>query len=360
MEPQPVLCDTDAILNEALPNLQASSTLILDCEGINLGERGGSLSLITLRTTSPSSAQTYLIDVVRLSPSALHPIFTLLRSSSVLKIVFDGRMDFSALYHGHGVELQGVLDLQLVDVASRRESPEEHLQRLGKYLNRGEINANKRMYVDVHKLSGLAECVREHSAADSQAASKGQGECIRINSAGLSGLNIYPSVSHAHWGLRPLPKDYIAYANADATLIHTLFKKFTEMGYITPNLTSLSYTYVSMWKDNQPAFPRTGHPLLPLGIINHASSYGSSKPCTVCSRSLPEAAFSKTSWKANNRKCWVCRAVSVRGSNRRRWDSDDDDYGYEDDSDDYGLGYDSDRYGLGYDSDDYGWEGYSD
>ena len=350
MDPQPVLCDTDTVLNGVLPALQACSTLILDCEGVNLGVRGGSLSLITLRTVRPSFAQTYLIDIVRLSPAALAPVFALLRSSSVLKIVFDGRMDFSALYHGHGVEIQGVLDLQLVDVASRCESPEAHLKRLGNYLKRGEINANKQMYVDVHKLSGLAECVREHTAADSSCVSKGQGGRIRLTAACFSIFNVYALVNHANWGLRPLPEDYIAYATADATLIHTLFDKFTEMGYITPNLTSLSHTYVTMWKSDQPVsqYSRIGHPLLPLGIINHTSSYGPSKSCTVCSRSLPQAAFSKNSWKAKDRKCWVCRAVAVNGSGRSRWDWDDDDYGlgYDSDSDSDGFGflYNNDNY----------------
>jgi exonuclease 3'-5' domain-containing protein 1 len=180
----PLLCDADNVLKEALLNLQTSSTLILDCEGVNLGQRGGSLSLITLRTTSPSLEQTYLIDVVQLSPAALQPVFDILRSHRVLKVTFDGRMDFSALYHGHGIELQSVLDLQLMDVVSRNESQEKHLERLGKYLKRGEINANKRMYVDVHKLSGLAECVQEHNAAGPQGVSKGHGECLRLDMEG--------------------------------------------------------------------------------------------------------------------------------------------------------------------------------
>lgn len=185
MESQPLLCDTGAILNEVLPDLQASSTLILDCEGVNLGERGGSLSLITLRTTYPSSARTYLIDVVRLSPSDLQPVFDLLRSSSILKVVFDGRMDFSALYHGHGVELQSVLDVQLVDVASRCDSQEKRLERLAKYLSRGEVNGSKHLYADVHKVSGLAECVREHAVATPQGVSKGQGEYHRLDADGF-------------------------------------------------------------------------------------------------------------------------------------------------------------------------------
>jgi len=318
MESKPLLCDVDAVLTEALPNIRASSALILDCEGVNLGERGGSLSLINLKTTHPSLSRTYLIDVVRLSSAALQPIFDLLRSSSVLKVVFDGRMDFSALYHDYGVELQGVLDLQLVDVASRRvrgggEDQDKQLHRLGGYLHRGEINGNKSLYVDVHKLSGLAECVREHGATGSEELSKGK-------------------VNHTSWLLRPLPEAYVAYASADASLIHCLFNKFTELGYITSTLQSQSYTYVSMWKGNQPSSngTRTGHPLLPLGILDHTSTYDLSKPCTVCSLSLPRTAFSKRSWDSpNDRKCWVCRALSVKSNRESQW-NDDDDYWSED------------------------------
>ena len=104
-----------------------------------------------------------------------------------------------------------------------------------------------------------------------------------------------------------------------------------------------------MWKVDQPLSndSRIGHPLLPLGIINHTSSCGTTKSCTVCSRSLPESAFSKSSWKFNKgRKCWVCRAVAVKESNRRKRNWDDDDYG---------DGYDYDGRGSRLDSDDYGY-----
>ena len=46
-------------------------------------------------------------------------MFDILSSNSVTKVVFDGRMDFSALYHEQNVEVQNVLDLQLVDIDSR-------------------------------------------------------------------------------------------------------------------------------------------------------------------------------------------------------------------------------------------------
>jgi hypothetical protein len=167
MEQRPLLCNTEAILTTALPVLQGCSTLILDCEGLQLGERGGSLSLITLRTTAPSPIRTYIIDVVSLPRTALEPVFDILRSPNVCKVLFDGRMDYSALYHGHGVELKNLLDVQLVDVASRQtrgEGQAAQFRRLRKYLPRINFYANLEAYQQVHKLSGLNQCAEEHIA----------------------------------------------------------------------------------------------------------------------------------------------------------------------------------------------------
>ena len=167
MEPRPLLCNTEAILTAALPVLQGCSTLILDCEGLRLGERGGSLSLVTLRTTSPSSIRTYIVDVVSLPRTALEPVFDILRSSNVCKVLFDGRMDYSAIYHSYGVELKNVLDVQLVDVASRQtrgEGQAAQFRRLQKDLPYINFYSNTEAYQQVLKLSGLNECLEEHTS----------------------------------------------------------------------------------------------------------------------------------------------------------------------------------------------------
>ena len=167
MEPRPLLCNTSAILTAALPALQGCSTLILDCEGLRLGERGGSLSLVTLRTTSPSPIRTYIIDVVSLPRTALEPIFDILRSSNVCKVLFDGRMDYSAIYHSYGVELKNLLDVQLVDVVSRQtkgEGQAGQFRRLQRYLPHINFHSNVEAYQNVHKLSGLNQCVEEHTS----------------------------------------------------------------------------------------------------------------------------------------------------------------------------------------------------
>ena len=114
-----VFCDTAAKCQSAAATLGACPVLVLDCEGHNLGVYGGRLSVIVLRTATPD-ARTYLIDVPNLSPADLQPVLDLLCSPTIRKVVFDGRMDFSALHH-HALraELHNVLDLQLVDVMSR-------------------------------------------------------------------------------------------------------------------------------------------------------------------------------------------------------------------------------------------------
>jgi exonuclease 3'-5' domain-containing protein 1 len=159
------LCDTDASLTEALAELQASSAVILDCEGLNLGTRGGSLSLISLRGATPISNKAFIIDVVSLDVTSLRPLFDLIESSAVTKVVFDGRMDFNAFYHEYGVIMRQVVDLQLADLRSRvlrGEDEEDQLNRLSPYLPRDEVLAHRTHYLQVQRLTGLDQCLREH------------------------------------------------------------------------------------------------------------------------------------------------------------------------------------------------------
>ena len=77
------------------------------------------------------SAHIYLIDVASIPLKHLRPVFDLLASSDVTKVVWDGRMDYSALYHDYGVRMRNVIDLQIVDILSRdsRDTPKQHLKR---------------------------------------------------------------------------------------------------------------------------------------------------------------------------------------------------------------------------------------
>jgi hypothetical protein len=56
-----------------------------------------------------------LVDVITY-PQALVPLKTILEDSRLEKVVWDGRMDYSELWHGHGIKLTKPVDLQLVRV----------------------------------------------------------------------------------------------------------------------------------------------------------------------------------------------------------------------------------------------------
>lgn len=161
-----ILCADDQSLADAIRALSVSSYMALDCEGRDLGEKGGALSLISLRTLAPEPAHTYIIDVVSLGNDKLRPVFDIIGSSSQTKIVFDGRMDFSELYHGHNVSIEGALDLQLADVHSRQQRGEDEgaqLRRLSPFLHRGEINGQRSSYRAVQRLNSLDSCIKEHN-----------------------------------------------------------------------------------------------------------------------------------------------------------------------------------------------------
>lgn len=88
-----------------------------------------------------------------------------------MKVMWDGRMDYSALHHEHHVDLNGVLDLQLVDLRSRamrNEGKEGRLKRLrgcvaSRFL---EDEKTKKKYAMLTKLSGLVPAIKEHKPAE--------------------------------------------------------------------------------------------------------------------------------------------------------------------------------------------------
>jgi exonuclease 3'-5' domain-containing protein 1 len=160
-----VLCADDSSLTDAVTILQRSTTIIIDCEGYQLGCADGKLSIISLRAIVPVSSKIFLIDTIALGADSLGPLFGILQLPSITKVVFDGRMDFTELYHTYGVKMEGVLDIQLVDIASRSRRGERlnnQLRRLSPFLDRFEISTDRPFYAHIHKLCGLSQSLREH------------------------------------------------------------------------------------------------------------------------------------------------------------------------------------------------------
>lgn len=320
-----VWCDDERSLEDAIDSIKLCSEVILDCEGQDLGQKGGSLSLISFRTIGFKAPKTYLIDAVSLDKNTLRPVFDIIQSrSSPTKIMFDGRMDYSELFHGHGTPIRNVLDLQLADIYSRRqrgEGEERQLLRLSPYLRRGEVVGQRNCYTQVQKLCSLQQCISEHGVNSGIQNDDTSGQSCP--STGKPQLT-RSSVAHKLWLKRPLSEEYLRYAARDVYLIGLLYNHFETNGYISGQLSAQSDRYVAIWEDAKPGQRDVyrNHGLLPLQVFD--CSDGPMRSCMGCQRNLPRAAYSQTAWgKPNQRRCWVCRAIYRKPGKAHSYDDDD-------------------------------------
>lgn len=117
--PNALLCFLDSAQN--LPVKPPS--LYLDLEGIRLG-RHGSISVISLYVIP--TAKIYLIDIYTLGGAAFSTtnsnsvsLKTVLESPAIPKVIFDVRNDSDALFSHFQISVDGIKDLQLMELASR-------------------------------------------------------------------------------------------------------------------------------------------------------------------------------------------------------------------------------------------------
>jgi exonuclease 3'-5' domain-containing protein 1 len=117
-------CTAVADLTDALANLPTSPpSLYLDLEGVFLS-RHGSVSILQVHV-SPND-RTYLIDIHTLGNKAFsttgasgQTLKGILESDSIPKVFFDVRNDSDALFSHFGINLAGVQDIQLMELATR-------------------------------------------------------------------------------------------------------------------------------------------------------------------------------------------------------------------------------------------------
>lgn len=92
------ICDSVELCRSAVNKLQQETILLVDCEGVQLGTKGGSLSMIGLApiVSKDDVLQVYLLDACKV-PFADIGIEPLLANANINKIMFDCRMDAMAL-----------------------------------------------------------------------------------------------------------------------------------------------------------------------------------------------------------------------------------------------------------------------
>ena len=100
--------------------------LYVDAEGISLS-RSGELSILIVHVETMSFSHTYLLHVYILrhrtfnttSSDGLHSLSSIFQDNRIAKVLFDCRMDSDALFGQYGILLRGVIDLQLMCLASK-------------------------------------------------------------------------------------------------------------------------------------------------------------------------------------------------------------------------------------------------
>ena len=195
-----VMVDTSASLKSLVDTLtpleKIFGSIYMDLEGVNLS-RHGSISLIQILI--PSCEQAFIVDVHALGMAAFDTpgsegksLKDALESENIRKHLFDVRNDSDALYALFGVRLAGVVDVQLLELASRR-GPK-------------------------HVVCGLAKCIEQEQALPSLALSQFQStkkDVVRMFDPKFGG-------TYEVFNARPLPQILIDYCVGDVEFLPLL------------------------------------------------------------------------------------------------------------------------------------------
>ena len=180
-------------------------TIFIDLEGVNLG-REGELCLLAIHHTI--SKRSFVVDVHCLGASAFSipasdgttTLKTILESPIIAKGIFDVRNDSAALYHGFGIRLQCMHDIQLLEIVARPQ-----------------IRAGSRRF-----RSGLDKVVRSHSNMIA-------AETADWTATKILGVRLFAPEKGGSYDVfkqRPLNPLLIPYSINDVVCLPQLFEKF--------------------------------------------------------------------------------------------------------------------------------------
>ncbi|KAG7004660.1 3'-5' exonuclease [Physcia stellaris] len=177
-------------------------SLYLDLEGIKLS-RHGSISILQIFVLPMN--HTYLLDVCTLGERAFSTSDTsgtnlraILESQRIPKAFFDVRNDADALFAHFGISLQGVWDIQLMEVAARRSS-KQFLNGLGKCIE--------------HDAQLTAEAIKNWKASKEK---------------GLALFDPERGGSYEIFNTRPLPDDIVTYCAQDVVHLPQLWNTYKK------------------------------------------------------------------------------------------------------------------------------------
>ncbi|KZT25954.1 hypothetical protein NEOLEDRAFT_1113821 [Neolentinus lepideus HHB14362 ss-1] len=314
-------CAEQGTFDHAISTLSRSRTLILDCEGLDIGMQGGALSLICLGTVDAHAIFVFDVLMLRDNSVNVNPLLRLLLREEVTKVTWDGRMDFLEIQDTYGVEMTGVLDLQLAEVMSRegvrKEGEKQRIIRLAsRYFGFQVIKNNRDLYDGIHIVLGMTNCLKDNKLGDGVAKDP---EVVAMHRANGSAL----------WLERPLSKQLLRYAATDIYLISLLLEDFNQRGWVNAeNFNELrlhSQRYVAMFQDGGRLDPGNVFQKGPLIMLSEivAKAEEAKHKCSGCGRRKPIYCFETRYANAEMQRMPRCRVCTVIAMKRQLPPNDD-------------------------------------
>lgn len=189
-----------SLLDDLVSPALGSPSLYLDLEGVNLG-RHGSVSIISLYVLKKK--RIYLIDIHQLGKTAFSTtnssaisLRTVLESPTISKVIFDIRNDSDALFSHYGISVDGIKDLQLMELATRKHS--------------------------MTFVAGLAKCVEK----DSPISTAAKAEWQRTKEAASRLYDPSKGGRYEVFNERPMRPEIVQYCARDVALLPGLYNVY--------------------------------------------------------------------------------------------------------------------------------------
>ncbi|KXT03594.1 hypothetical protein AC578_9980 [Pseudocercospora eumusae] len=186
------------LITESAKSQTGEPAFYFDCEGKNLG-RNGTVTLLAIYI--PDLIRAFVVDLQELGHIALtteeedETLKTIFESPTILKGVFDCRGDSEALFAHHNLTLDGIVDVQLMEAATRKNS--------------------KRLF-------GLDVCIKNRlKDLDPSAKAKFAESKDRVKELMRSG-------DGSCFAERPLPNLLLEYAASDVIVLPILYEHFAK------------------------------------------------------------------------------------------------------------------------------------
>ena len=280
-----VLVDSEVKLDQSLRELKIldpKALLAVDCEGVSLS-RKGELTIVAVATENKA----YIFDVVKLKQEVFDKgLREILEDKSREKLMFDCRQDSDSLWHQYRVKLNGVLDIQLLEV----------MKRFGGY--RGSSRSG---YHAAVKIRGFKHCLELYTSGVLAINAKNAGRMLL-----QSDRNV--------WKRRPLSDVLLRYCAVDTLELFKLYKNLKGFrGEDLSRLRLASDRYIDLFRSKAVrSFDHyESNGFLPLGVIpsDEWDTSFADTSCTGCRRLFPRDEFSEFELRYGGQKCRVCRRV---------------------------------------------------